>query len=652
VTRKLFLILLALVLALSVGLVACAGGEQEEEEEEEEEGPGLMIYQLEPVEVGIDYLETLTSAVIPIGAVSSELKETDEIYSISSKTYYLECCKNSASIWYADDSKLYTENYVLDGLPSAGDARAIAEEYLDALIEEGVIPEGVEFEFFDIGETQTVTFDRDTNETETVTNHLDVLYSFGELDSFGESGEIPVEGPGAKIRVSIGNDEDVIGLHYVWREIKEEPLGLYPAISEDDAIEIFKERLEREPEEFEVTLVYFAESEYEKQDFLQPYYKFDGTITIEDQEIELMTQLIPATTFSPIVTIESPLSYEEFLEGEPIDFLASVSGGEEPYQYVWESDIDGVIGTQASFSSDLSVAARDQEILPHAITLEVTDKNGNQDTALVSVTITPTQSTAVFATGSAPEGTQSLSTNSPNDDDNDKEVGVEWCNQGKLTECAMDAKRFRGQLLGDGWVEIFSWGDELAWEEDFKYQSAPGGGTDFQYIDAVDFAYFAGHGNPEGIGFMSEHDWQQFWFEDARWGGTMQGAPPYTEEGDLEWIVLDACNTLQESYNGKSVFSRWDQAFDGLHYVLGWHSHEYESRNRGKYFAQNMRAGRTIRQSWIRATDATDYFWHRAAYLRCASGEANTYYDHLPGHGYVSPDPYFWNQLVYMRWRT
>jgi hypothetical protein len=37
VTRKVFLILLALVLALSVGLVACGMSEEEEEEEEEED---------------------------------------------------------------------------------------------------------------------------------------------------------------------------------------------------------------------------------------------------------------------------------------------------------------------------------------------------------------------------------------------------------------------------------------------------------------------------------------------------------------------------------------------------------------------------------------------------------------------------------------
>ena len=37
-TRKVFLVLLALLLALSVGLVACGGAGEQQEEEEEEEG--------------------------------------------------------------------------------------------------------------------------------------------------------------------------------------------------------------------------------------------------------------------------------------------------------------------------------------------------------------------------------------------------------------------------------------------------------------------------------------------------------------------------------------------------------------------------------------------------------------------------------------
>jgi hypothetical protein len=649
VTRKVFLILLALALALSVGLVACAMPAEEEEEEEEQ--PELWIYLVRPVEVESDYVESLASVLFPIGPVMPQIEQTDDIYYASLEPYYyLECCKNSGSVWYADESQLYNELYVPEELPSEDAARDIADDFLESIIGEMIPePESVEYEFFDIGETKTITSDPGTDKTETVINHLDVLYSFGELDG------IPVEGPGAKIRVSIGDDGEVIGLHYVWREV--EQFEAYPAITEEEAREIFEETSEAEFETLEVKLGYYAESEYEKQDFLQPYYIFDGTMLIEteegEEEVQLKTQLIPATTFSPIARIVSPDYDAESLEGEMIDFEASVSGGAPPYDYVWESDVDGVIGTEASFSSDLSVAARDEEVSPHTITLQVTDANGNLAMAIISVEILPIEPMSILAMAPAPEAIQSLSTNSPNDDANDYEVGIEYVNNypnHPLHFCGMDAKGFRNELTADGWVSKFTWGNSNAWEKDFKYRdSSSGEGIDYLYIDAVDFAYFAGQGSPYGLYFSSEVDRYFFRFERARWGGNRGGAPG--EEGDLEWIVLDAGNTLREWADGNSVVSRWDQAFDGLHYVFGFDSRCRDSISRGRIFARNMKQDRTIRQSWIRATQATEGSSHRGAYLRRGSWpEFHTLNDHLPGHGYVSPDPPPGSLWGYMSW--
>jgi hypothetical protein len=43
VTKRIFFILLALMLAVSISLIGCGGGEQEEEEEEEEEAPTAVL---------------------------------------------------------------------------------------------------------------------------------------------------------------------------------------------------------------------------------------------------------------------------------------------------------------------------------------------------------------------------------------------------------------------------------------------------------------------------------------------------------------------------------------------------------------------------------------------------------------------------------
>ncbi len=643
--NRLIFISLVVVFAISVGLVGCVPPEEEPLE--------FMIYKVNPVTVLPEYVQDLASTLFALN-ITPTLNETSEVAFAWFDTLYVECCKDSGSIWFADLSKLYNEEYIPQELPSAEDARARADEFLGFLHEQGLIPE-LETEFLVVFETRTATLDIATSETEVVTNHLDVTYGFVHEFSWGQT--ITTAQPYEKIRVSVGDKGEIIGFHYVHPELR--IFEDYPAITEEEALEILRERLGREPEELEVELGYYGESEFTKQDFVQPYYIFDGTVMIEEEEVPFKTQLIPATTFSPTARIVSPDNYAEFPEGTIIDFEASVSGGEPPYEYIWGSDIDGVIGTEASISSALSVGTRDGEILPHTIKLKVIDQNGSQAIDIISVKVTP--SAPMVSAPEEFERIQTLSTGSPRDDDTDKELLIEWVNDygpnflSPLHFEDENAKGFRDELLNDGWDthELPGW---YADEEDFKFLGGPEGGKDFLYIDAVDFAYFSGHGCYRCISFASTMDYRAFSFENARWGGDAGGTPG--EEGDLEWIVLDACLTLawcERTWGGGEfyIFDRWDQqAFDGLHYVLGFNSVTGSSRGRGKIFAQYMKEGWTVRMAWIRATQATSMPDKCGAYLRAESLDpmTDTYRDHLPDHGYVSRDPYPVDLLVYYTW--
>ena len=83
------------------------------------------------------------------------------------------------------------------------------------------------------------------------------------------------------------------------------------------------------------------------------------------------------------------------------------------------------------------------------------------------------------------------------------EVGVEWVTDysavGKWSPpgrqaCATD---FYNHILSQpDWEGKFNRGNADAWEEHFKRTSR--GGTDDEWIDSVDIAYFAGHGSGEG----------------------------------------------------------------------------------------------------------------------------------------------------------
>jgi hypothetical protein len=91
----------------------------------------------------------------------------------------------------------------------------------------------------------------------------------------------------------------------------------------------------------------------------------------------------------PTATITSPTSGSDFLEGTSIDFEGSATDPEDGAlvagELVWESSINGVIGTGSSFSrNDLTVGT-------HTIRLIATDSQGLADTASVSITVNANQ---------------------------------------------------------------------------------------------------------------------------------------------------------------------------------------------------------------------------------------------------------------------
>ena len=87
----------------------------------------------------------------------------------------------------------------------------------------------------------------------------------------------------------------------------------------------------------------------------------------------------------PTASISSPTDGTTFDEGDPIQFQGSGSDAEDGAlagaSLVWTSDVDGQIGTGATFSrNDLSLGT-------HTITLTATDGDGATGTASVSITV-------------------------------------------------------------------------------------------------------------------------------------------------------------------------------------------------------------------------------------------------------------------------
>lgn len=252
------------------------------------------------------------------------------------------------------------------------------------------------------------------------------------------------------------------------------------------------------------------------------------------------------------------------------------------------------------------------------------------------------------------------------DDSNIKEVGVEWiCNYSKAREAGWpasdltyaddNAEKFYQWLINIGWSG-FHFGNNMAWESDFEKPAV--GGSDYVWIDGVDFAYFCGHGTKTFFLFGTNHDadgafeWRVSWRYEAEWG-----------DQDLEWIVLHACECLYE-YQIKSWF---EPVFKGLHIIMGFHTAAYDmgyypEENTGFIFALYLTGQnpymplppQKIADAWKRATKDTQPSSVYGAWLSAKvtiNGAVHTYgyEEYLPGFGTVLPDGILID-LVYEKW--
>lgn len=219
------------------------------------------------------------------------------------------------------------------------------------------------------------------------------------------------------------------------------------------------------------------------------------------------------------------------------------------------------------------------------------------------------------------------------------------------------------------WIAKFDLGNASAWEKHFKRESL--GGIDTDWADAVDFAYFSGHGAGEGtvygstgvgrgggftFGVNANDDWVLASIpslQEPQWG-----------DNRLEWIVLDVCSALARQADGDgvdySLDDRWRNAdvMKGLHYILGFRTAATDSGTRGEIFAEYLTGARdginhTVRSAWRKATEDSEGSYYEGAYLRAFSSGSDTLNDHIYEYGTVSDDPDAATQsYAYSSWPT
>jgi len=196
--------------------------------------------------------------------------------------------------------------------------------------------------------------------------------------------------------------------------------------------------------------------------------------------------------------------------------------------------------------------------------------------------------------------------------------GVSYDSTGGLGVNYNSAHDFANRMKADGWSQKFLWGDSNAWEDDWK--DVTKGGGDKNYADAVDVAFWEGHGSPGCLCLFSPDD-TCVSYDDARWG-----------DWNAEWILAHSCSVLADDH-----LSDW--AYKACGYgAHGMCSHKTTCNacNAGDRMAQLLVAGWTFKDAWFQQHIEKQYTGCTARVI----ATDRTKNDKLWNHGGMAvPDP-------------
>ncbi|HVN59981.1 MAG TPA: DUF6345 domain-containing protein [Gaiellaceae bacterium] len=371
-------------------------------------------------------------------------------------------------------------------------------------------------------------------------------------------------------------------------------------------------------------LVYFAPSS--SVDTLYPWYQFDGTVPGK-LPFQVRSLLVPANQDGKLQATVSLSSGNGLVNAS-----AKPRGGTPPYTYQWTSCSTTLDPDQASQQSVSYKPASRSPGNVEVVSVEVTDANGlvAQATGRVAVA-TPGAAIRIVQGVQGVQGVQSI----PRVD-----AGIEWIGTcGGLPGSAVSAGGFVANMTAFGPIPIqFNWGDNNAWERDFKDPTK--GGQDSSYVDDVDLTFYTGHAGDWGWWFCNpNHDDQNMTFSDAFLG-----------DRDLEWLGIAACGPLQAVDGaGRTWYQRWGPAFQGLHLLMGYATTSFDNTVEGPNFARYILGipglgwlgfgPITVRQAWAQmAMDAqpSSVTWAEMGVF--GSGGMSDWNDYFWGRGPTGPD--------------
>ncbi|HEV3472691.1 MAG TPA: DUF6345 domain-containing protein, partial [Actinomycetota bacterium] len=422
---------------------------------------------------------------------------------------------------------------------------------------------------------------------------------------------VPVVGPGANVSVTLDAEGIVTQLQYAARGLGEGPGRpiLDPASGEDvcrAALNLSSAAI------VSAELVYYAPALSQDVGALLPHFACDSKqVDAAGNEAIGLTTYVPAVTDGPEASI-SNVSVDGGVKDGLVTASGSATGGAAGYVFSWSTTrgtIEEVSNTGTS-TVTYEVVSKDPcaTEVHETLILTVTDGDGlvSADQETFSVPVTPGDG-CVQSSGAAERDGAGVP-GATADTFGAKQMshavsGIQVGADGGTysPDCTPYTTGWKNENSEGGVPSQFLYQANLAWSSDFKSDTITGG-QDHEYADDVDMMFYCGHGSRGSFTFenTSGPTDKDITPGEARWG-----------DRDIEWFALLSCQVLREDSiaSGSGTWSViWDESFNGLHGLYGFHTNASASGNLGYDMAKHMLgtdgvSAKTIHDAWVQAVN-------------------------------------------------
>ena len=179
-------------------------------------------------------------------------------------------------------------------------------------------------------------------------------------------------------------------------------------------------------------------------------------------------------------------------------------------------------------------------------------------------------------------------------------VGVEWindfhdndCKQCDLSYCDDQVNGFYNHMGKHGHVKVFNFGNESAWESDFRHPDF--GGDSLNWSDDVHFCMVNDHGG-------NVNNVVRFSFSVKHKHCSVPSTKMQLGRKNLRWLAALGCDAVLNTH-ADHICAVWSKPMKGVHIVCGYIGLAADSlytTRLGQDFADDICDGDSIAGSWV-----------------------------------------------------